>query len=816
MIVPPNKTLIIEPNVTLLFAPNTNLIVDGSLIANGSLDKRIRLSSNLNLTNSYLSVNSSASKDFELSNGVLVFKKNGYVSFPLCLASNNYNEAEMVMKIACRSFGYRQGKVKNIIKTVDYSYVPFAEDCKESRFNYFDTSFDIYYICRINYYQLWYWNVKYCFQLEIECSSSFLENWGALKINSQSSNSILSYVDIENNGYSKTNNINGSLYIEKQAKLEINNIKISNSATNGLVLANLNSTLDSFSFYNNEQAAIYLSRKYQKSLNDSARLTLKNCVFDSNNIGVSLIFLVGQIQIFNSSFNNNKLGISFNNRPEHNDDCTLSYDYQFGFFLNCEPFGIIQKNLNIFMDRIEFRLNELDINIPADDFYYHYLYYIRFYASLNLFISNSIFSLNKRVNLIKEIVGVTQIQDSSFIDNSKNIIMAIKKNEYSYKTKTNISIENSYFINASNGSLIFDESDKDSYQIKLINNYFSQISPTVLNFSLSYLKNVNIINNTFVRNNANNVLYVLFNEEIGKEQFLFIVGNNFENNYSPSLADDLRLKFVNYLKNDFRIFDAVLNVNLNQIKLADDFNTSSNFVVKLNKFNDFLNNKYEVGFKFLKNDYTNLKQNKKLDLSENYWRNRSVNQIFEAIYQNPYFRKDVFQLNSYFADSEMKNLVAFSNMSEIKGSFILTEREFYGVIEDKNVSLVSGQTYLVKESIIINKNAYLKIMPNVTLLFNPFTKLIVYGKLHITGTNTQPVKLKINEQFQSSIVFEQNLRINSNNSILEAYKEQKWVPVCANAVQKKSDLELICKFMGFESFVSNDILNATLFNEQVI
>ena len=261
LIVPPNKTLIIEPNVTLLFAPNTNLIVDGSLIANGSLDKRIRLSSNLDSTNSYLSVNSSSSKDFELSNGVLVFKKNGYVSFPLCLASNNYNEAEMVMKIACRSFGYRQGKVKNIIKTVDYSYVPFAEDCKESRFNYFDTSFDINYICSINYYQLWYWNVKYCFQLEIECSSSFLENWGAVKINSQSSNSILSYVDIENNGYSKTNNINGSLYIEKQAKLEIYNIKICNSATNGLVLANLNSTFDSFSFYNNEQAAVYLTRK---------------------------------------------------------------------------------------------------------------------------------------------------------------------------------------------------------------------------------------------------------------------------------------------------------------------------------------------------------------------------------------------------------------------------------------------------------------------------------------------------------------------------------------------------------------------------
>ena len=51
LIVPTNKILIIDPNVTLLFAPNTILIVDGSLIANGTLNKRIRLTSNQSLTN---------------------------------------------------------------------------------------------------------------------------------------------------------------------------------------------------------------------------------------------------------------------------------------------------------------------------------------------------------------------------------------------------------------------------------------------------------------------------------------------------------------------------------------------------------------------------------------------------------------------------------------------------------------------------------------------------------------------------------------------------------------------------------------------
>ena len=51
VIVPINKTLIIEPNVTLLFSSNTNLIVDGSIIANGTLDKRIRLTSNQSSTN---------------------------------------------------------------------------------------------------------------------------------------------------------------------------------------------------------------------------------------------------------------------------------------------------------------------------------------------------------------------------------------------------------------------------------------------------------------------------------------------------------------------------------------------------------------------------------------------------------------------------------------------------------------------------------------------------------------------------------------------------------------------------------------------
>jgi hypothetical protein len=313
------------------------------------------------------------------------------------------------------------------------------------------------------------------------------------------------------------------------------------------------------------------------------------------------------------------------------------------------------------------------------------------------------------------------------------------------------------------------------------------------------------------------VFFVLFNETIGKDQFLFIVNNSFEENYSPSLADDLKLKILGYLKNDFRLVDAVLSVNFNQLKLAGDFNSSSNLVIKSNKFNNLFNNKYEVGLKFLKSDFLGFKQKNNIDLSENFWTsNRSANQIFEAIYQDPYLRmKDIFQLNSYFVDSEMKNLVAIGNKSEIKSYLILTESEFYGEIEDKNVTLFSGRTYLVKESLVVNKNAYLKIMPNVTLLFNPYTKLIVYGKLHIAGTNTQPVVLKKNEQFQSSIVFEKNLRINSNNSILELNKEQKWVPVCANAVNDESDFELICKFMGFENFVSNEILNATLFKKQV-
>ena len=309
----------------------------------------------------------------------------------------------------------------------------------------------------------------------------------------------------------------------------------------------------------------------------------------------------------------------------------------------------------------------------------------------------------------------------------------------------------------------------------------------------------------------------LFNEEIGKEQFLFIERNNFEENYSPRLADDLKLKLLGYFRNDFRRVDGILNVNFNQLKLAGDFNSSSNFVVKSNKFNNLINNKYEVVIKFLKSEFLNFNQNNKLDLSGNYWTsNRSVNQIFEAIFQDPYLKmKDVFQLNSYVVDSEMKNLVAIENKSEIKSSLILTESEFYGEIEDKNVTLVSGRTYLVKESLVVNKNAYLKIMPNVTLLFNPYTKLIVYGKLHIAGTNTQPVILKINERFQSSIVFEQNLRINSNNSMLELKNDRKWIPVCANAVQDQSDFELVCKFLGFESFVSDEILNATLFYKQV-
>jgi hypothetical protein len=591
--------------------------VDGSLIANGTLNKRIRLTSNQSSTNWKLSGNSSASNDFELSNGVLNLKKYGY---PLCLTSSNYIEAEMVMKIACRSFGYRTGKVKNIKKTkaISLEYSAFAEYCKESRFNYFDASFDIFYICSINtnYFSFWSWFsgiTNYCYQPEIECSSSFLENWGAVKINSQSYGSVLSYVDIENNGYSKTSNVNGSLYIAKQAKLVINNIKISNSASNGLVLAGFDSTLDSFSFYNNEQAAVYLNRKYQTTLNDSASLTFKNCVFDSNKIGISLAFLVGRIQILDSSFTNNKFGLLFNNRAENNDDCAKNYDYKYAvYFWSCEPFGNIQKELNLFLDRVEFRQNELDINIPTDAanvFNYPSPSYVYFYSSWSLFIRNSSFSLNKRANLIKEIAGVTQIRDSRFIDNTKNIIIQIRNN--AYKTKTNISIEDSYFISASNGSLFLDESDRDSYQIKLARNYFTQISPTVLNFSLSFSKSVNIFNNTFVRNNANNVFYVLFNEEIGKEQFLFIESNNFEENYSPSLADDLKLKIIGYLKNDFRLVDAVLSVNFNQLKLAGDFNSSSNVVIKSNKFSNLFNNRYEVGFKFLKSEFLGFKLKKK-------------------------------------------------------------------------------------------------------------------------------------------------------------------------------------------------------------
>ena len=135
-------------------------------------------------------------------------------------------------------------------------------------------------------------------------------------------------------------------------------------------------------------------------------------------------------------------------------------------------------------------------------------------------------------------------------------------------------------------------------------------------------------------------------------------------------------------------------------------------------------------------------------------------------------------------------------------TFVFTSNELYGDI-DTSLIIPSG-VYTTKQNLTVKQNSHVKFSPNVTLLFNPNTSLIIEGKLDLNGTSDKMINLKLNLKYKrdENIILKNeietkvdNLKYTTEGEVQIKHSDQ-WLSICSSFTNLTQICNSFCKIFS--------------------
>lgn len=767
VLIPLGKTLVIEPGVELRLAPSISVHVEGTLIANGTNEQRIKFKPLAN-SDYFDSSFSSRFANVNLTDG-------------LCVRNSDERANKEVASAICREMGYMgESNLFNVWISQSNQFLSVSKCDIKSTFLKDNCLFSLARQCSNSF-------------RSVRCSQPPIHNyWSGLfftqNANRQANKSVLAFVDFEKGGLNKTccspSQINhGVINIQQPHLVILNDVKISDSASNGLSIQNTNenATIDSFDFNGIQINNVFLNaiEVWNTKISD---FTLSNSEIKTATRGLLVGSFNGTLRVSNSSIQSNRRGIHVNDQPS-------------------------TSQLNVTLSQVSFLSDEMAVDDESNS---------RLTIEEVKFHNSTGFGIRKSKGSLR--VSSTEFRNNNvsvFVINSNDLDVQISRNNFSQDLKH---------------SVYCNDTHQDSlFTLRLTENRFERNELQTVQITLKLAKNttqsrsnVLIDVNTFTENVGLSVLDLRFVYDFDSltnyPNRVRITNNKFLDNQVYTY-DDPSVSIKKHGVLEVSLGSSLSNVAPQSNATGYQWQQALRNVLVEN--NTFANPKstFEVATFYM--NYSMAHEHLvKLDISSNNWLSYS-NELDILSHINAFHLNQNLSILVQIYPLYMNGIL---NAFSPSGSIVASDNQL-GFYVNKDFVLEAG-VYTCPYGMLIEQGSSLTIKPNVTIEFQPNTKILVLGKLDLKGELNKQVHLKLvqassksnqTNSSSSSFNYEKRLRLSPlnissfavvrNYKLVEVFVDSKWQPICYNWNARWTGwihlrppladfLPLLCKWMG--------------------